>query len=159
MVVDLHEQELVDKYLPPCRVPHQLDPDNPTTIGGLTWPRETEHHRIEIQQAMERAPEVFEEALDEFEKVFGRRPDGSLAPRQTDDAEVVLIACNTMARTLQRVVAARREKGERVGQTHRCAGPQPLARFGRHLLAGSRDDPAGQARPDHPGLSGRVGWW
>lgn len=115
MVVDLPEQELVDKYLPPCEVPHRLSFDHPATIGGLTWPRETEKHRHELQTAMEAVPAVLAEALDEFEQVFGRRPHGVLSAEHTEDAETVLIACNTMARTLRRVVQARREKGEKVG--------------------------------------------
>jgi len=115
MVVDLPEQELVDRYLPHCEVPHRLRHDRPTTVGGMTWPRETEHHRIEIQQAMERVPEVLEEALDEFATVFGRRPDGAVAANHTEDADTVLFACNTMARTLRRVVQERRKKGEKVG--------------------------------------------
>lgn len=115
MVVDLPEQEPVDRYLPHCSIPHRLRGDHPTTIGGLTWPRETEHHRVEIQQAMERVPQVLAEALDEFEQVFGRRPHGALSAEHTDDADMVLIACNTMARTLRNVVNARRSKGERIG--------------------------------------------
>ncbi len=115
MVVDLPEQELVDRYLPHCKIPHRLRGDHPTTIGGLTWPRETEHHRIEIQEAMERVPQVLTEALDEFEQVFGRRPHGALSAEHTDDADMVLIACNTMARTLRNVVNTRRSKGERIG--------------------------------------------
>ncbi|MHC4697646.1 MAG: pyruvate ferredoxin oxidoreductase [Planctomycetota bacterium] len=115
MGVDLPEQELVDRYLPHCNIKHRLSYEHPATIGGLTWPRETEHHRVELQQAMEQVPQVLSEALDEFEKVFGRRPHGAVAPDQTEDAEIVLIACNTMARTVQRVVASRREKGQRIG--------------------------------------------
>jgi len=38
------------------------------------------------------------EALDEFENIFGRRPHGAFTAEQTEDAEVVLVACNTMAR-------------------------------------------------------------
>jgi pyruvate/2-oxoacid:ferredoxin oxidoreductase alpha subunit len=115
MVVDLPEQALVDRYLPECNVPHRLRFDHPATVGGLTWPKETEHHRIEIQQAMDRVPEVLKEAIDEFEAIFGRRPHGAMSAEHTDDAEVVLIACNTMARTLRRVVATRREQGQKVG--------------------------------------------
>ncbi len=115
MGVDLPEQKLVDRYLPPCNVPHRLRPDHPTTVGGLTWPRETERHRRDIQEAMYRVPEVLGEAVAEFEKIFGRRPLTSLAAEQTEDAEIVLVACNTMAQTVRRVVKARREKGERIG--------------------------------------------
>jgi pyruvate/2-oxoacid:ferredoxin oxidoreductase alpha subunit len=115
MVVDLPSQEMVDRYLPECDVPHRLRFDRPATVGGLTWPRETEHHRIEIQQAMDRVPEVLKQAIDEFEAIFGRRPHGAMSAEHTEDADVVLIACNTMARTLRRVVTARRELGQRVG--------------------------------------------
>jgi pyruvate/2-oxoacid:ferredoxin oxidoreductase alpha subunit len=115
MVVDLPEQELVDRYLPPCVVPHRLNYEHPTTVGGLTWPRETEKHREEIQAAMENVPTVLAEAIDEFEKVFGRRPHGIFSAEHTEDADTVLVACNTMARTLRRVVKARRERGEKVG--------------------------------------------
>lgn len=115
MVVDLAEQEQVDRFLPTCSVPHQLQHDHPTTVGGLTWPRETVRHRREIQLAMERVPEVLEEAIEEFERIFGRRPAGALFEEHTADADAVLIACNTMARTLRGVVQSRRDQGERIG--------------------------------------------
>jgi pyruvate/2-oxoacid:ferredoxin oxidoreductase alpha subunit len=115
MAVDLPEQELVDRYLPPVELPHRLRPGHPATIGGLTWPRETERHRRDIQTAMEDVPLVLAEAVDEFERVFGRRPLGALSVELTADAETVLIACNTMARTARRTVEARRNAGERTG--------------------------------------------
>lgn len=115
MVVDLPEQELVDRYLPECNVPHRLNHSHPATVGGLTWPRETEHHRREVQTAMERVPEVLAEAIDEFERVFGRRPHGALSAEWTEDAETVLVATNTMAQTLRHVVKERRARGEKIG--------------------------------------------
>ena len=115
MVVDQVEQEQVDKFLPECVIPHGLKHDHPTTFGGLTWPSETEHHRYEIQQSMENVFPVLEEARDEFEKIFGRRPAGALEAFETGDAETILIACNTMARTLRNVVIERRKKGEKIG--------------------------------------------
>lgn len=115
MGVELPELEQVEAFLPKCRVPHRLRIDNPHTIGGLTWPRETLHHRHEIQDAMDRVPKVLAQAIDEFEAIFGRRPTGAFSAEHTSDAETVLVACNTMARTLRGVVADRREKGQRVG--------------------------------------------
>ncbi len=115
MTVELPDQAHVDKYLPPCTIGHRLSTDHPTTFGGLTWPRETEHHRVEIQKAMEAAPGVLAEAVNEFESVFGRRPDAELSAEYTDDAETILIACNSMARTLRRVVKAARAEGRRIG--------------------------------------------
>ena len=115
MVVDLPEQAQVDAFLPQCNIPHHLKHDHPTTFGGLTWPSETEHHRFQIQQSMERVVPVLDEARDEFENVFGRRPAGAFETLHTNDAETIVIACNTMARTLRNVVIERREKGERIG--------------------------------------------
>ena len=115
MVVDLPTQEQVDAFLPQCVIPHGLKHDHPTTFGGLTWPSETELHRAEIQQAMEASIPVLDEARDEFEDIFGRRPAGTLEAFETEDAETILIACNTMARTLRNVVVERRAKGEKIG--------------------------------------------
>lgn len=114
MVVDLPEQEQVDAYLKPCDLPHQLRHKG-LTLGGMTFPQDTEHHRHEIQLAMERVPEVLAEALDAFEEIFGRRPHGVLSAEGVEDADTILVACNTMTRTARRLIEQRRAAGERVG--------------------------------------------
>ncbi len=156
MIVDLPEQEQTDRYLPLCDVPHRLRHDHPATVGGLTWPRETEHHRIEIQQAMERVPQVLTEALDEFAKVFGRRPHGALSAEHTEDAEVVLVACNTMARTLRRVVEEQRSRGRRVGMIKlKMFRPFPREEF-RRAIGSARK--IGVLDRNHSPGSGGVFW-
>ena len=115
MVVDLTTQEQVNAFLPPCNIPHRLKHDHPSTFGGMTFSNETEHHRYAIQQSMEQVFPVLDEARDEFEKIFGRRPAGALETFETEDADTILIACNTMARTLHNVVRERRARGEKIG--------------------------------------------
>jgi pyruvate/2-oxoacid:ferredoxin oxidoreductase alpha subunit len=115
MVVDLPEQALVDRYLPHCNVPHRLNHATPATVGNMAWPRETQHHRQQIQEAMEMVPTVYAEAIDEFEKVFGRRPGGAIETEGTEDADTIFVAVNTMASTLRHVVKERRANGEKVG--------------------------------------------
>ncbi len=115
MVVDFASQDQVDEFLPPCVIPHHLRHDHPSTFGGMTFPNETEHHRYQIQQSMDAAFEVIEEAREEFGNVFGRRPAGALEAFETEDAETIFIACNTMAQTLHNVVTERRAKGEKIG--------------------------------------------
>ncbi len=115
MVVDLPDPEQVRRFLPPCVVPHEMRLDHPVTLGGLTWPRETEHHRNQIQSAMERVPQVLREAIDEFKVAFGRQPHGAISAEHTADAEAVLIACNSMAQTAREVVERERKSGRRVG--------------------------------------------
>lgn len=138
MVVDLPEQSLADVYLPQTDVPHQLRHTNPATVGGLTWPRETEHHRREIEEAMARVPRVLGEAIDEFEAVFGRRPAGALVADGCADAETIVIASSTMATTLRRTVRARRLRGERVGMLRiKQFRPFPRAEL-RNVVAGAK---------------------
>ena len=115
MDLDLPEQAQVDAYLPPLALPHRIRRDHPRVYGGMTWPEDTLRQRADIEIAMETVPQVLAEAADEFEAVFGRRPDGPFPGTATEDAEVVLVACGTMARTARRVVEARRARGEKVG--------------------------------------------
>jgi pyruvate/2-oxoacid:ferredoxin oxidoreductase alpha subunit len=115
MGVDLPAQELVDRYLPPCNVPHRLDHERPHMAGAILTPEDTFSHRIEVEQAMARVPEVLEEARAEFASVFGRTPDGALVPYRTEGAEAVLVACNSVASTAREVVDALRAEGRPVG--------------------------------------------
>lgn len=158
MVVDLPEPEQVRTYLPSCRVPHRLRPGHPATVGGLTWPRETEHHRIEIQRAMEQVPVVLNEAIAEFEAVFGRRPHGVLSAEHTDDpmTKTFLVACNTMTRTLRRVVEGRRVVGEPIGMIQaRLFRPFPREAF---LAATRHATRIGVLDRNHSPGSGGIMW-
>ncbi len=113
--VDLPEQADVDRYLPPCHVPHRLDHDHPQMLGAMVTPEDTAAHRLELHEAMERVPAVIEQARDEFFDVFGRRPDGAISGYRLDDAETVLVASNSIASTVRGVVDKRRRDGEKVG--------------------------------------------
>jgi pyruvate/2-oxoacid:ferredoxin oxidoreductase alpha subunit len=155
MIVDLPDQAQVDRYLPACNIPHRLRGKG-VTVGGMIFPHDTAHHRWEIQQAMERVPAVLAEALDEFEKVFGRRPHGALSAEYTADADVVLVACNTMARTLRRVVQRRRAKGQRVGMIKaKLFRPFPRGEFVRGIGSARR---VGVLDRNHSPGSGGIFW-
>ena len=168
-------------YLPPCEIPHRLKHDHPSTFGGMTFSSETEHHRFAIQDSMEQALTVLDEARDEFEKIFGRRPAGALETFDTEDADTIVIACNTMARTLHTVVTERRAKGEKIGMirtklvpavpTQGTAGsdrqcqksggsrPQSLTGVRWDLLAGNCCNAQRTSRCPVAGLPCRPGWW
>jgi pyruvate/2-oxoacid:ferredoxin oxidoreductase alpha subunit len=115
MQADLPEQEQVDRYLPPLDLAHRLRAGRPVLFGSITPPHDTQHHRRDLEAAMEAVPDVLAEAIDEFEAVFGRRPEGAFSRERTEDAETVLVASSTIARTARQVVEARRARGERVG--------------------------------------------
>jgi pyruvate/2-oxoacid:ferredoxin oxidoreductase alpha subunit len=115
MQADLPEQEQVDRYLRPLDLAHRLRAGRPVLFGSITPPHHTQHHRRDLEAAMEAVPDVLAEAIDEFEAVFGRRPEGAFSRERTEDAETVLVASSTIARTARQVVEARRARGERVG--------------------------------------------
>ena len=156
MVVELLDQEHMDRYLPPCVVPQRLSHLQPATIGNLTWPRETERHRRDIQEAMERVPAVLTEAIDEFEAVFGRRVDGPIVAEHTEDAETIVIASSTMAATLRRVVQARRLRGERIGMIRiKQFRPFPRSELRRAIGGAKR---VGVLDRNHSPGSGGIFW-
>jgi pyruvate/2-oxoacid:ferredoxin oxidoreductase alpha subunit len=115
METELPPQDLVDRYLPPLDLPHRLRSDHPVTLGGLVWPHEAMALRAEIDAAMARVPEVFDECRQAFAEVFGRRVDGALEGYATDDADEILVASGTIAITAREVARRRRAAGEKVG--------------------------------------------
>jgi pyruvate ferredoxin oxidoreductase alpha subunit len=113
--VEVCDQKLVDKFLPPFKPVNYLDVDNPMTFGALfepTWYQET---RYRIQQTMKDAVPVIEEAASDFEKSFGR-PSGELIEQyQMDGAETVFISMGSVAGTIKDAVDRLRQSGEKVG--------------------------------------------
>ncbi len=111
----LPEQTEVDRYLPDLNLPHRMRYDEARTLGGLAWPHEGLSQRLEIDEAMKRVPNVYQECRESFTETFGRDPGDVIQTFATDDAEIVLVASGTMATTAREVVRQRRETGEKVG--------------------------------------------
>ena len=111
----LPEQTEVDAYLPDLDLPHRMHYDEARTLGGLAWPHEGLSMRLEIDEAMKRVPEVYQECRESFLEVFGRDPGDVIQMFATDDAELILVASGTMATTAREVVRRRREAGEKIG--------------------------------------------
>jgi len=111
----LPEQDEVDRFLPDLDLPHRMHYDEARTLGGLAWPHEELSMRLEIDEAMKRVPDVYQECRESFTKIFGRDPGDMIQTFATDDAEVVLVASGTMATTAREVVRQRRKAGEKIG--------------------------------------------
>ena len=112
---DLPAQDQVDRFLPDLDLPHRMHPDEARTLGGLTWPHEELSMRLEIDEAMNRVPTVYQECRESFTELFGRDPGDIIQTFGTEDAEVVLLASGTMATTAREVVRKRRKDGEKIG--------------------------------------------
>jgi pyruvate/2-oxoacid:ferredoxin oxidoreductase alpha subunit len=115
METELASQEQLDRFLPPCQVPHHIDLDRPFTAGGMSFPQETLSQRLDLDEAMKRVPAVLEEHRGQFREVFGRSVDGAVVSSHTGDAEIILIASGTVAITAGQIVEKRRAKGEKIG--------------------------------------------
>ena len=137
MLTDVPEQELVDRYLPQLDLPHRVA-ERPVTVGGLDFPHETEVHRRQHAEALERVFDVYTECQDAFEEVFGRRPADPVVPYRMEDAELVLVSMGTTAETVRVAVDEARERGVRAGALRvRMFRPFP-ERLLREALAGAR---------------------
>jgi len=111
----LPEQADVDRFLPDLDLPHRMHYDEARTLGGLAWPHEGLSMRLEIDEAMKRVPDVYQECRESFTEIFGRDPGDMLQTFATEDAELVLVASGTMATTAREVVRQRRKAGEKIG--------------------------------------------
>ncbi len=112
---DIPEQADVDRFLPDLDLPHRIRYDEARTLGGLAWPDEGLSSRLEIDEAMKRVPEVYNECRSAFEETFGHDPGAAVQTYGTEDADVVLVASSTMATTAREVVKKRRAAGEKIG--------------------------------------------
>jgi len=113
-IVDVPDQKLVDKYLPPFNPKYRLDPEEPHTFGGLTGPDGYYELRYKIEEAIQESKRLINETGKEFGELFGREY-GLLEKYRLDDAEIVLIASSTIASTARVAIDELREEGKKVG--------------------------------------------
>jgi pyruvate/2-oxoacid:ferredoxin oxidoreductase alpha subunit len=152
MMTDIAAQDAVDRFLPPLALPHQVA-DRPVVVGGLDFPHETEMHRVQHQEAMDRVLGVYAEVQDEFQRHFGRPLADPVVPYRMEDAELALVSMGTTASTVRTAVDAARERGIAVGALRvRMFRPFPEELL-RHALA--RSERVGVLDRDlSPGMGG-----
>jgi pyruvate/2-oxoacid:ferredoxin oxidoreductase alpha subunit len=112
--VDIPDQELVDRFLPPYEPIFQLDTENPCAFGSLVTPNAYMEMRHNIAEAMEETLSLFQDVENEFEAIFDRRY-GAIEPVACDDAEIILVTSGTVTSTCRQVVDDLRSQGEKVG--------------------------------------------
>lgn len=112
--VDIPEQAEVDKFLPPYKHPHPLDPGKPVTMGPLAVPEYYEEFRCMLQQAMCAAERKLSEVDREFGKHFGRRY-GLIERYKSDDADILLLTAGSLSGSAKELIDRYRGQGERVG--------------------------------------------
>lgn len=113
-VVDVPDQALVDKYLPPFKPEIKLTPADPRAFGGLTGSEHYMELRYRLQKDMEKAPALIEETGREYEKLFGRHL-GLVDAYECDDAEFVFVTSGTAGYTARAAVDDLRASGVKAG--------------------------------------------
>ncbi len=113
--VDLMDQELVDRFLPPYEPRQVLDPDDPVSIGAMVGPEAFEEVRYLAHLRQLDALELIPTVAAEFAALTGRASGGLVHPYRLEDAETVVIAMGSVLGTIKDAVDARRDPGERVG--------------------------------------------
>jgi pyruvate/2-oxoacid:ferredoxin oxidoreductase alpha subunit len=112
--VDVPEQEMVDRFLPPPAPRFRIDVDHPRALYPIVGPAFFMEMRRSIQDGMEAAGPAFDAIVGEFESVFGRR-HSAVETVGCENADLVLVTTGSVTGTARIVVARRREQGKRVG--------------------------------------------
>ncbi|MFC1992387.1 transketolase C-terminal domain-containing protein [Chloroflexota bacterium] len=115
-LVEIPDQDDVDRFLPPFRPNALLDPDEPMSLTMGAGARLYTTWRFEQQQAIMESKDVIEEVDKEFRKIFGRSYNGLVDASRCEDAEVVLVAMGGMTTGAAREAADNmRNDGVRAG--------------------------------------------
>lgn len=135
--IEIPDQALVDRYLPPYQPMYKLDVDDPRSFGALAPPDLYMELRYKMHQAMEEALTEWANADEEYYELFGRRY-GLIEPYGTDDADVIIVTSGTVTSTAREVIDELRAEGRRVGLLKiRVFRPFP-AQLVREALAGAQ---------------------
>lgn len=113
--IELLDQELVDKFLPPYQPVQYLTPDNPVSYGTTYDDRALMEYRYMMQQTMARAKSKAVKVADEFNEMFGRYYGGLIQEYRMDDATICIMAMGSIIGTVKAAIDEMRTEGIKVG--------------------------------------------
>ncbi|MBI5166763.1 MAG: pyruvate ferredoxin oxidoreductase [candidate division NC10 bacterium] len=113
--VILPDQSQVDEFLPLYKPLHPLDPKHPVSHGPQIRPDQGAIMDLQRAAAFLEVPKVIREAIDDFNRIFGRDYRPFLDEYRTEDAEIVFFLQGAHARTARFAVNHLREKGLKIG--------------------------------------------
>lgn len=91
-----------------------LDVDHPVTYGPLDLFDYYFEHKKQQMVAMDKSAEIIRQVFDEFGSITGKKYD-FFEGYMLEDAEKVIVCCNSSAGTIKAAINELREKGEKVG--------------------------------------------
>ena len=110
------DQAQVDEFLPPYNPgKHVLDPKQPVSHGPQIRPDQGAIMDLQRAEAFLEMPKVIEEAVGDFNRIFGRHYSPFVEEFLTDDAEIVFFIQGGHAATARYAVKHLRERGVKAG--------------------------------------------
>jgi pyruvate/2-oxoacid:ferredoxin oxidoreductase alpha subunit len=113
-VVDLPDQEQVDRFLPPMDLPHKFDIDKPGFLVPVVSSELYRKYKHMAQGSMDSVKELAVKVDQEFRGVFGRGY-GIIEPILLEDAEVVLVTAGSITSTARLAIKDLRKQGRKIG--------------------------------------------
>jgi len=115
-VVEIPDQDMVDKFLPPIRMPeNSMSLDDPKCLCISAGNDTNLEFRIKQEIDTENSVTVIERTDKEFGDMFGRYYGGMIDTYCCEDADAVLITTGSVTGTTRMVVDQMREEGKKVG--------------------------------------------
>src|SRR5512141_1377830 len=114
-MVKIPDQAQVDEFLPPYNLPHPLDPKRPVSHGPQIRPDQGTIMDLQRAQAMLDTPAVIKEAIDDYNRIFGRNYSPFVEEFMTEDAEIGFFIMGAHTMTARHAVRHLREQGVKAG--------------------------------------------
>lgn len=112
--LEIPEQVVIDRFLPPVSIPKRFDIQNPAYVSNVVSPDQFMAFRQRSFEDMERGKTVIRETDRDYRQIVGRGY-GVVEAVDTGDAEMVLVSSGAMTSTARVAIASLREKGFKVG--------------------------------------------
>jgi pyruvate ferredoxin oxidoreductase alpha subunit len=120
------DQAEVDKFLPPFRPEHFLDPADPKSWGSYAEADVMMEFKYAIYKAMVAQKPRIKAILAEVSELTGRDNSGLIEAYRTAGADVILVAVGSVTGTIKDAVDDMRSAGKNVGLVKiRCYRPFP----------------------------------
>ncbi len=114
--VTVHDQEMVDEYLPDLDLSFKIDVNRPMGYGSYDTPDGSFMElKKDMADSMNNARKVIKEETKKFADIFGNDYGGLIEKYRMDDAEYAIIASGTVASTGKYVVNKLRNEGKKFG--------------------------------------------
>jgi len=127
--IELPEQSVVARFIPPFNPPLPLDPEKPVTMGAFAPPFIYTEVKYAQDQNLRASKEVITECWQDFGKTFGRYYS-PVEKYQTEGAKVLLMTMGSYGETAMVAVDKMRDEGKPVGLLKlRLWRPFPFAEF------------------------------